>query len=218
MKKISYDVERYNFFHEVKQIFSCEDLCYLHKLLPKTIVYSDLHKLGEDNKTWFHRKFYKPINSGGSSFQALYEDFIFNEVVKHFEFDKFLYQRVPTFRVQAPNNVAVGGWHRDRDYNHSPYEINFYVPLTIATDSSTIWVESEEDKGDYSPMNGDVGNFFIWNGANLKHGNKVNLTGKTRVSIDFRILPMDRYNPKASELSVSAGKKFIIGDYFKLKE
>lgn len=67
-------------------------------------------------------------------------------------------------------------------------------------------------------MNGDGGNFFIWNGANLKHGNKVNLTGKTRVSIDFRILPMDRYNPKASELSVSAGKKFIIGDYFKLKE
>jgi hypothetical protein len=29
----------------------------------------------------------------------------------------FLYQRIPTFRVQLPDNEAVGEFHRDSDYN-----------------------------------------------------------------------------------------------------
>ena len=79
-------------------------------------------------------------------------------------------------------NLAVGGYHKDRDYNHSEHEINFFVPLTEAFDSNTVWVESEEDKGDFSPMEASYGEYYMWNGANLTHGNKKNDTGRTRVS------------------------------------
>ena len=34
-----------------------------------------------------------------------------------------------------------------------------------------------------------AGEFARFNGASLQHGAKVNTTGKTRVSFDFRIIP-----------------------------
>ena len=213
-----YDKNKYNFANEVQNIFSCNDLCYLHELLPEHIKYSKLHKLGEDNKTWFHKKYYNIINQGNSKLQLLYEKFIDEEVCKYFNFKSFVYQKSPTFRVHIPSNIAVGGWHRDRDYNHSVHEINLYLPLTIAENSSTIWSESIEDKEDYQPINGKFGDIIVWNGSNLKHGNKINETGKTRVSFDFRIMSYEHYNENEIKSSVSAGKKFVIGDYFKLKE
>ena len=44
-----------------------------------------------------------------------------------FLIEKIVYQAKPTLRVQFPGNKAVGGWHRDRDYNHPIDEINFWV-------------------------------------------------------------------------------------------
>lgn len=218
VRKCTYEFGEYDFGSIVKEIFQCSNLQEIHKKLPSHIKYDELHELGEDNKTWFHQKFYAPINEGDSAFQRLYEKFIVEEISAQFGGIKFLYQKSPTFRVHAPDNIAVGGWHRDRDYNHSPYEMNIYLPLTPAYDSNTIWAETEEDLGDYKPMIADVGEYYIWDGANLIHGNKVNDTGQSRVSIDFRILPYDKYDPANSKLSVSRGKKFILGDYYKLYE
>ncbi len=217
-EKYYYDHRKYKFAEKVKEIFDIEDLGLLHTKLPSNIKYNELHKLGEDNKTWYHETFYKPINEGNSDIISMYEELIGSEVSKLLNFDKFLYQRVPTFRVHTPNNIAVGGWHRDRDYNHSPYEINFYMPLNLAKDSSTIWAESREGKEDYSPINGDCGQIIVWDGANLKHGNMVNKTGRTRVSMDFRVMDYTRYDQSTTKETVSASKKLILGDYFKLKE
>ena len=218
MRRHTYDCGRYNFAPLVGRLFDCKDLRFIHERLPKHIKYNELHKLGEDNKTWYHNVFYEPINRGESKVQSLYENFIKDVISHKVECKKFLYQKSPTFRVHAPGNIADGGWHRDRDYNHSPHEINFFLPLTPAVGNNTIWVESEEDRADYAPMNCDYGQFYIWDGANLKHGNKVNDTGVSRVSIDFRILPYDKYDVGQAKSSVSAGKKFIIGDYYKLYE
>lgn len=215
LRKCAYDCGKYNFAKIVEELFNCSGLQDIHKQLPTSIQYNNLHKLGEDNKTWFHKKFYAPINEGNSPFQNLYERFIAEEVSAHFD-KAFLYQKSPTFRVQAPNNIAVGGWHRDRDYNHSPHEINMYLPLTPAYGTNTIWAESKEDLGDYSPLEAEVGEYYIWDGVNLNHGNKVNTTNKSRVSIDFRILPYDKYDPDTEAFSVSRGKKFILGDYYSL--
>jgi len=218
VKKYTYDCEKYNFQTIVEELFKCENLQRIHLKLPSNIKYTELHKLGEDNKTWFHKKFYTPINSGNSSFQKLYEKFIWEEIADQLLFEKFLYQKSPTFRVQTPNNIAVGGWHRDRDYNHSRHGINIYLPLTPAYGTNTIWAETEEGLGDYNPFELDVGEYYIWSGANLNHGNKVNKTGNSRVSIDFRILPFDKYDPDNVKLSVSRGKQFVLGDYYMLHE
>ncbi len=218
MKRYIYDTGVYNFAYEVKKIFGISNLDQIHKKLPESIRYDNLHKLGEDNKTWYHKKFYKPINEGSGTFMKIYEDLIHNEVSKILSFDCFLYQKVPTFRVHTPNNIAVGGWHRDRDYNHSTHEINFFLPLNRAYESSTIWVESAEDKADYSPINCTFGDLIMWDGANLIHGNKPNITGKSRVSVDFRVLEYSKYSPDKDKKTVSMGKSLILGEYFKLKE
>ena len=88
-----------------------------------------------------------------------------------------------------------------------------FIPMTKASGNNTIWVESKEDKGDYSPMNTDLGEFVKWDGANLRHGNKVNDTNKTRVSFDFRVMPLSKYKDNERE-SVSVKTKMKIGEYF----
>ena len=107
--KYIYSCKEYNFSKIIEEIFDCSVLQKIHEKLPPHIQYKDLHKLGEDNKTWFHQKFYEPINEGCSPFQDLYEKFIAEEVSARFDFKEFLYQRSPTFRVHAPDNIAVGG-------------------------------------------------------------------------------------------------------------
>ena len=62
-------------------------------------------------------------------------------------------------------------------------------------------------------MNADYGDFFIWDGANLKHGNEINTTGKSRVSLDFRFIPKRLYK-KSNKKSINAGKLFNIGEYW----
>ena len=216
MKKHTYDPKKYNFLQIVKDLFECSDLQDLHTKLPSNIQYKELHKIGEDNKTWFHRIFYKPINDGDSDFQRLYDRFIVEVVSKFIDGKKFLYQKTPTFRVHIPDNVAVGGWHKDSDYNHPDGEVNFIVPLTKAYDTNTIWSETAPGLEDFNPFIMDVGEIVQFNGNRCLHGNKTNATGVTRISFDFRIIPYHAYIPDTSLKSIAADRQFIIGDYYAL--
>ena len=67
-----------------------------------------------------------------------------------------------------------------------------WVPITKSFNTNTIWIESEFDKNDYSPINADYGQFIMFD--RLKHGNKLNIEDKTRISFDFRIKPKSLYN------------------------
>ena len=93
--------------------------------------------------------------------------------------------------------------------------MNYYLPFTKAYGTSTIWVESEEDKGDFKPMDVEYGECIQWDGVNLTHGNKKNITNVTRVSVDFRIMPYSRYQP-SNHGSINTKTKFEIGGYYKL--
>jgi len=53
----------------------------------------------------------------------------------------------------------------------------------------------------------------LGDGANLLHGNKTNDTGKTRVSVDFRCLPISKYKD-TGDVSVTNKTKMTIGDYW----
>ena len=87
--------------------------------------------------------------------------------------------------VHLPNNVAVGEFHRDRDYSHGEGETNFWLPVTNAWDSNSVWIEGEEGAEDFTPYEVAVGQLLVFDGVNLAHGNKMNTTGKTRVSFCF---------------------------------
>ena len=146
-------------------------------------------------------------------FVSLYRRFI-KEFIRPTYSQDILFQKFPTFRVHQPDNIAVFGWHKDKDYNHHPKETNYYLPITKAFDTNTFWYEHEEGKEEYCPMEADYGEIIGWDGANCRHGNKPNTTGQTRISFDFRILKQSDYEKVTPKTSVTQGTKFEIGAYY----
>ena len=210
MNKIKYNIEQYPFKDIISKLFKCKDLSNIHNDNNWKSDYGLFTNVETDTHTDFHKHFYDNVEN--TEFYDIYTKFVDEQVRTLFD-EPIIYQKIPSFRVQLPNNVGVAAFHRDRDYNHSPYEVNMFIPMTKASGNNTIWVESKEDKGDYAPMNTDLGEFVKWDGANLRHGNKVNDTNKTRVSFDFRVMPLSKYKDNERE-SVSVKTKMKIGEYF----
>ena len=57
----------------------------------------------------------------------------------------------------------------------------------------------------------EPGEGLEWDAKNLKHGNKINNSGKTRVSIDFRVIDEEDYVP-SNQTSIDAKFPFAIRD------
>ncbi len=168
-----------------------------------------------DQDTSYHKRFYELARQG--VFQSLYFKFIM-EVVRPLYDESIIFQTIPTFRISFPNNVAVGEWHKDKDYRDKEWaeavqEDNFFLPLTDAFDTNTIWSESEEDKGDFAPINAKYGQLIRWDGSSLRHGNKINATGQTRVSADFRVMTRSNYIP-SDKSSINTSIKFQLDGYY----
>lgn len=156
--------------------------------------------LETDQKTRFHAMFYARVDE----FLPLYHSLVRQLVGP--DLDTVYVQRIPTFRVHLRHSLAVGTWHRDRDFGHDPRELNYWVPLTPAYGTNSVWIEGREVVAEY-------GEAVVFDGANLEHGNKINDTAHSRVSIDFRTLPRAVYEPRSAR-SVSYGSQFILGDYW----
>ena len=63
-------------------------------------------------------------------------------------------------------------------------------------------------------MNLEKNTLFCFNGNKCNHYNRINETGKTRVSWDFRILPLNYYNKDNDMVSVTKRTKYIEGHYY----
>lgn len=208
MIKFNYDTKKYNFRQIVQDYLEFEDLQKIHKKYS----FGEVLKEGTDQNQHLHRKFYDRMDAD-TGFVTLYKKFIEEVVAPRYE-DEVLYQRFPTFRVHQPNNVGTFGWHKDSDYNHSPCEVNYFLPMTKGYDTNTVWHESQPGKKDYAPMVVEYGDIMEWDGANCEHGTKMNETEDTRISFDFRILPMSDYLKHKPKNSITKNTKFEIGGYF----
>jgi hypothetical protein len=210
ISKNTYDVSKYNFANELAKIFNVQNLANISSDI-------EILKRESDQSTIHHKLFYEWMTN--SSFLDKYQRFI-SEHVRPLYSNKIVVQKKPTFRICYPNNIAVGEYHKDKWYRDGEWaeqvkELNFFLPFTDAFDTNTIWVESEEDKKDFAPMNCKYGEFIQWDGPNLLHGNKLNETGKTRISIDFRVIEYKNYLP-SEHGSINLKKKFKIGEYYEL--
>tara|TARA_R100000664_G_C2755978_1_gene143754 strand:+ start:2913 stop:3560 length:648 start_codon:yes stop_codon:yes gene_type:complete len=210
MKIVNYNTKQYPFRQVVVDCLNLQ-VDNLEKIHANSERYERFTE-HTDQQTSFHKNFYSNANSEDSDFTKLYKKFIREEVSKQMGED-IVYQKYPTFRVHLPQNLGVGGWHKDRDYNHGTSEVNFWLPVTETWDTNTIWCESEEDKKDFKPINLKYGQFLIFNGANLTHGNKVNETDSTRVSFDFRVVKKDQFT-NSEKSTITNSKKLEVGDYF----
>jgi ectoine hydroxylase-related dioxygenase (phytanoyl-CoA dioxygenase family) len=210
MIKISYNTDIFPFKSKLEHTFQTQELSDINEN-------AEIFSREKDQSTPYHKLYYEWART--DEFIHLYKEFILN-IVKPLYNESIVYQAIPTFRIAYPNNIAVGEWHKDKWYRNGEWaasvkEDNFFLPLTDAFDTNTIWVESEEDKGDFSPMNCLYGELIQWDGCNLTHGNKINETGKTRISIDFRVIKHSNYKP-SDHGSINTKTKFQIGEYYNI--
>ncbi|GAA4195451.1 hypothetical protein [Microbispora amethystogenes] len=200
-----YDAARFDFGDILRKIYDVDDLA---RLRPEGEL--EVMTWKTDQSTDFHAKFYEAFEA---ELKPLYREFVAAFVPGVLGTEEFCFQQVPTFRVHFPGNVAVGDFHRDRDYNHGDGEVNFWVPFTPAYDTNSVWIERELGSGDYRPMTVDPGQVLVFDSVDWSHGNKINETGSTRVSFDFRCIRLSDYNPSTLR-TVDAKRGLWIGDYF----
>jgi len=203
---IEYDSEKYNFRNCVEKLMGTPNLEKLNE-----IKQYDVLDRAHDQSTIWHKRYYEQFEE----FNTIYLDFVKNYLKPLLGVEKLVYQKIPTFRVHLVGNLAVGEWHKDRTYNHGPTEVNFWMPFTHAYGNNTIWTESKEDLGDYKPYEVKPGEIFVFNGANLNHGNKLNDTPTCRLSVDFRIVDFKHFKP-SDRGSINLNTRFDIGGYFEV--
>ena len=226
VKYFKYDVDKFPFIKLVESLFDAEDLSEIHNQL-NAEVDNKLFTNENDDETQFHEKFYKKLNNGWEDFEETYIKFVEKVMVEIFRESSIIYQATPTFRVQLPNNIAVGGnkndspekygWHKDTDseYNHPPFEKNFIIPLTNSKDTASVFIETYPKSNEFKSANMKVGEYFQFAGGECIHGNKKNITNKSRVSLDFRVVLKDDYNEEYSQFSKLRDKKFKVGGYYR---
>lgn len=212
MIRFKYDTTKYDFSNRFTKLFLVDDLSSINEDI-------DIIKRENDQGTIYHKIYYDWTRS--KDFKNLYFDFIKINVLPIYK-TSIVYQAIPTFRIAYQNNIAVGEFHKDKNYRDVSWaervsEDNFFLPITDAFDTNTIWVESKEDLGDFSPMECKYGEFIKWDGTNLTHGNRINKTGKTRISIDFRVMSYDRYE-SSNHGAINTKIEFSIGGYYNLLE
>lgn len=208
-----YKTWHYPFRDSIAMMLGTDELENLHRMggYPRGVV-----KPGSDNHTVWHNKFYDSIASSG--FMDIYNDFISEIIRPLFDNEALVVQNRPTFRIHWQGNLSVGAFHRYSDYNHNEAEVNFWIPVTHAFDTNTIWIESARGKKDYSAINVHHGQALEFPGCELMHGNEINNTGQTRVSFDFRVIPHSKYRePAEPKAGVGHGlHKFKLGEYYRL--
>ena len=217
MDRITYDNFLFDFrsivveWFEVEGIFPPGGLERLH--FYKSY---DLFERQNDQSTIWHKCFYKMIRED-ESFNDVYLKFLKDKIKPRFN-EEIVYQNIPTFRVHLPGNISVGEFHKDKHYRDEKWanqvrELNYFLPLTKAYGTNTIWAETEEDLGDYREIRADYGEGVEWCATKLTHGNKQNITRNTRVSFDFRVIPKSRY-VESEHLTINTNIPFEIGGYY----
>lgn len=200
LNKLTYSTDDYDF----RSI-----ICDYLNLYQLDNIFVDQKITKENNQsTEYHKRFYNSLDND-NRLKSLYDDFISN-VIKNLFDEEIIYQVTPTFRLQAIDNVSVFAFHKDTEYGHSDKTINFFLPITKCYDTNALWVESGSS---FEPMECDYGDLITFDAVNLLHGNKVNKTGKSRISLDFRVLKMIDYC-ETSKQTLSKNKRLILGDYY----
>lgn len=213
-KIIPYEEDKIGFVRGMNMLFfngGLSGLQWLHHLSNEQV---ELFKVGSDSSTLFHKVFYDKYRQGWESMVNRYELFIHIIVAPLFDED-FLFQSFPTSRFHLPNQVAVGDFHTDAEFHHPAGEINFIIPLTDSDATACPLVESEPGKNDFESIPLRIGQLVQFNGNVLRHGNLSNKTGLTRCSLDFRILPISKYDESLAQNSITTKTKFVEGQYYK---
>ena len=210
------------FVDELKSLFKVDELSELHNSCSDLSPFLDAD-LGRDSNSTYHAAFYTTIKDLESPLRRTWDSFLTQFVKPLFpEEDLLIVQALPNIRIHVPGAQAVHRWHCDSDidHRHPLGEKNFILALTDMYESNSVWRESIPGLGDFSPFELKANDLVVWNGNTCIHGNKVNETGVTRISLNFRMIPRHLYDLSISQSqsplsSVTTSTKFVIGSYYK---
>lgn len=222
-QKYTYDVVKFDFHKKLQEIFNFHlSLEAIHRLVESSN--QEQTTFDNDTKTFFQKTLYaSPLYE---SYRDMYYNFVKEHIFSLFPDEKSLIvQKDPGFRVCAVNNTALGirdresadgpiGMHTDSEYNHPPEEVNFILAVTEMFDTNSVYFESEPGKGDFEPIRLYRNEFIKICANQLRHHNMKNISGQTRVSLDFRVIPFSKYNPSCDKESVHGRRRLVVGDYF----
>jgi hypothetical protein len=221
--------ERYNFDKELKYFHTILDTDLINE--EQRISNRQLKRLGNDRNSLFYRDYHMFIDSN-PVFNNVYEQFIETHV-KPLYVNKdniIVVQKTPNIRISFPNLTAIGkheyenekdnviGLHKDSDFGHHEEEINFIIPITEMFESNSLYYEPDVKSGistdNYINLLLHTDEFFIGKLNKLLHFNRINETNVTRISLDFRVIPYEKY---MSNLEFFKNTKFELGKYYILK-
>lgn len=118
-------------------------------------------------------------------------------------------QAVPNIRVHSPGGIHAVNYHSDHLFGHSESETNYWISLTPAFDTNTLWMcddmhtqrlhallrngatmeEFESAAAEHAkPVKTETPGIFTFCCAQI-HGSLPNTTNRTRVSFDMRTIP-----------------------------
>lgn len=200
----TFDLAEYPFPSAVADILEVGRLDHVHTRYPLPDGASG------DQDTPAHEVFYREY----PRVRALYERFLREHIAREYD-EGLCVQRVPSFRVHYPGAIASREFHRDSDYNHQPGTINYWLPLTEAFATNTFWVETEPDSGEFSPIEMVPGELLRFDALRLRHGSYANETGMSRVSLDFRVIPLSEHRYSGLR-SGASGIPLQLGGYYML--
>lgn len=102
----------------------------------------------------------------------------------------YRYQVFPTINVVYPDDPdACVPPTCDLSHGRSVGWLHFHIPLTASVGTSALYCENFPGREDWHPLRcSSVGLGYCWDGARCLRFVPLNTTGKTRVSLDFRIL------------------------------
>lgn len=184
-----YDNHRFDFASLMRRLLNVDDLSMLHS----DATVEEGHSLYKsmEQASLFRRMLTIMTSPESDGFYQLYRDFVKTEIAPRFD-DKILFQSRPTMRIVFANIGGEPRFHRDRDYGHDAAEVNYIVPLTDSLQSASVWVETREGADDHRPIDMHWGEYLEFNGASLSHGAVANVSGRSRVSFDFRVIPASK--------------------------
>lgn len=227
------------FINTIKEVYKKynfnDDLKNFHNILQNsqyftindTIEIKKIKEIGINDRMSILYKDYHNFVDNNNLLNNVYIDFI-NEYVKPLYFcDKIVVQKTPNIRISFPESCAIGknkyeneiddiiGLHKDSDFGHHESEINFVIPITEMFDTNSIYYEPYQNsnlpKNEFLNLKLNTHEFFIEKFNKLLHFNKINKTGFTRISLDFRIIQHKDYFDNSTYFE---NTKFEIGKYY----
>ena len=177
----------------------------------------------DDRKSVFIKKFHDFVDDS-ELFNTTYHTFMQKYVKPLFPNDKIVIQKTPNIRFSFPESAAIGkhpndteiiGLHCDSDFGHHHTEQNFIIPVTPMFETNSVYyeptVKSDLPTEKYTNLVLKPTEFFQGYLNKQRHYNRINKTGKTRISYDLRVIPYSKYIEHWNDFQ---GTKFELGNYY----